>query len=135
MQIKSILKPEGSVVSGIAVSGGVLAIYALMCGPVVQAHASDANHPANCSSRKKAAAVAFLFVATMTTLTKDANVGILGWGTQIVSDISYQHAIMADPVTGKIQNPAESAYVEAQYSVPLTAQGLNSDGQPALQAA
>jgi hypothetical protein len=126
MNIKSILKPEGSVVSGMAVSGGVLAIYAMQLGPVTQAHASDANHPVNESSRKKAAVMSFLFVATLTVLTKDANVGILGWGTQVAADISYRHAIMADPTTGAMVNPGESAYLPAGNSVPLQSQGQSA---------
>jgi hypothetical protein len=129
MNVKSILKPEGSVVSGMAVSGGVLAIYALQLGPVNQSHASDPNHPVNESSRKKAAVMSFLFVAALTVITKDANVGILGWGTQVAADVCYRHAIMVDPVTGQMVNPGESAYLPAANTVPL-----QSQGQSAIQA-
>jgi hypothetical protein len=109
MDIRSRLKPEGSITSGIAVAGSVFAIYSLGCGSMAEAHNSDANHPALASARKKAALSSFLFVSAMTLITKDANVGILGYSTMIAMDVSYQHAIMADPSSGIAQAPDETS--------------------------
>jgi hypothetical protein len=123
MEIKSVLKPEGSVVSGIAVAGSVIGIYALGLGTVAQAHASDANHISLESSRKKVAITSFIFVSTVTLLTRDANVGILGYGTMIAADIHFRHAIMANPDTGAVEAPGETAYLPAANVTPIRQQG------------
>lgn len=120
--IKSVLKPEGSIVAGIAVSGSVVALYSMGCGSMASAHYSDANQMSLENSRKKCAATAFVFVAALTVLTKDANVGILGFSTIVAMDLSYRHAIMADPATGVVQPPAESTYAPAENVTPLYAQ-------------
>lgn len=126
MQIKSILRPEGSVLSGVAVAGSVIAIYSLDCGNVSNAHFTEANHPSLESSRKKAAITAFIFVSAITLLSRDANTGILGYGTMIAADIHYRTAIMADPSTGRMQPEGEAAYAEAQNVVPMYDQGQNA---------
>jgi|SRR5450755_3312351 hypothetical protein len=123
MNIRSTLSPEGSVVSGLAVAGSVYAIYQLDIGPVSQAAASDANHPVLESSRKKAGYTAFVLVAGMTIISKDANVGILGFASIIAMEAHYRHAIMADPATGIIQPPAGTAYQPAGNVVPFAQQG------------
>lgn len=129
MQFKSILKPEGSVVSGIAVAGGVWAIYNMNIGPVSQAHASDANHGSNESSRKKAGYIAFVFVSAITLITRDSNVGLLGYGSIIAMDIQYRHAIMANPANGEMQPPAGSGYTPAGGSVvDFSNAGANAPG-------
>ena len=119
MEIKSILKPEGSVVSGIATVGAVFAIYNMDCGNVSMIAASDANHPTLETCRKKAGYTAFALVSVITLLTKDANVGILGYASIIAAEAHYRQAIMADPVTGAMQPPAETAYDSAQNVTPL----------------
>lgn len=123
MQFKSVLKPEGSVVSGIAVAGSVYAIYALHVGNIASAHASDSNHLSLESSRKKAGYTSFLFVSAITLITRDTNVGILGFGSIVVMELSARHAIMADPFTGKMQSPAETTYAQAENVVPIDQQG------------
>jgi hypothetical protein len=134
MKIKSILQPQGSVISGVAVAGSVFAIYSLECGTIGEAHFSDANHGSLQSCRKKAAYTAFAFVSAVTLLTRDANVGVLGFGTMIAMDLQYRHAIMVDPSTGVMQAPAESeasSYTPAQNVVPIGAQGAPFDASAA----
>ena len=126
MEIKSILKPEGSVVSGIAVAGSVWAIYNQHVGSVAEAHASDANHPVLESSRKKAAFQSFLLVSAITLITRDGNVGVLGYGAIIAMELSYRHAIMANPETGTMQAPVGSLYQAADTTVAPQNQGQNS---------
>jgi hypothetical protein len=127
MAWRSILKPSDSVVMSAATVGGVFAVYQLHLGNVNQAHATDANHPANETSRKKAGYTALAFVAGLTLITKDANVGILGGGTIIAMELSYRHAIMAAPVTGQIVAPDASQYTPPGasnvYPMPSTAAG------------
>jgi len=113
MQFKSILKPEGSVVSGVALAGGVWAIYSMNVGNVSTAHASDANHMSLESSRKKAGYMSFIFVAGITLITRDANVGLLGFGSIVAMELNYRHAIMADSTTGQMVPPAGSGYTPA----------------------
>lgn len=123
MKLKSVLSPEGSIVSGIAVAGSVYAIYNLDVGPVSMAAASSANHPTLESSRKKAGYTSFVLVSALTILTRDANVGILGFASIIAMESHYRHAIMADPVTGRMQPPSETDYTPAENVVPLNLQG------------
>jgi len=123
MQFKSVLKPEGSVMAGLAVAGSVYALYNLDLGPVASAQASDANHPALESSRKKAGYTAFTFVSAVGLLTKDANILTLGFASIIAMEIHYRHAIMASPATGTIVPPSEDSYAPAQNVVPLVSQG------------
>lgn len=123
---KSILKPEGSVVAGLAVVGAVVGVYQLSVGTVSQAHATEANHPALESSRKKAGYSALVLVAVLTLITRDANIGILGFGSIVAMEIAYRHGIMANPLTGKMENPnpaAGSPYEPAQNVIPLVQQG------------
>jgi hypothetical protein len=119
---KSILKPEGSVVAGIATVAVVFGIYQLSLGSVAQAQATDPNHPVLESARRKAGYTAGVFVAALTLLTKDANVGILGGGTIIAMELAYRHGIMAHPDSGKIVAPnAAVAYEPAEnvYAFPM----------------
>jgi hypothetical protein len=96
--------------AGVAVAGSVFAIYQLNMGDVVTARATEANHPVLESGRKKAGYTAAIFVAGMTLLTRDANVGILGSFSIIAMEINARHAIMGHPVTGKMVPPDDSAY-------------------------
>lgn len=114
MNFRSILKPEGSVVAGLSVVGLVYATYQLDVGSVSSAYATDANHPALESSRRKAGYTAFLAVAGLTLITKDANVGILGFSSIVAMELHYRHAIMASPVTGRIVPPNPGQYQPAQ---------------------
>ena len=122
-KFKSVLSPEGSVVSGIAIAGLVYSVYQLEVGPVSSVQASDANHSTLESTRKKAGYTAFVLVGGLTLITRDANVGILGFASIVAMEASYRHAIMSDPMTGTMQPPSESAYAPAENVVPLAAQG------------
>lgn len=112
-QFKSILKPEGSVISGVALAGSVWAIYNMNVGPVSTAHASDPNHNSLESSRKKAGYMSFIFVAGVTLITRDANVGLLGFASIVAMELNYRHAIMSDSNTGKMVPPAGAGYTPA----------------------
>lgn len=112
-EFKSILKPENSVVAGIATAGSVWAIYQMNVGSMNTVHASDANHPANESSRKKAGYASFIFVSALVLITRDANVGLLGYATIIAVDASTRHAIMANPNTGQMEPPGGGMGYEA----------------------
>lgn len=124
MEIRSVFrKPDASITTALAVAGSVYAIYNLNCGPVSEAHASDPNHPVLETCRKKAACESFIMVSGLLLITRDANVGTLGYAGIIAMEASYRHAIMADPVTGKMQPPAPTSYAPAENVVPFAQQG------------
>jgi hypothetical protein len=124
MTVRSVLKPEGSTVAGLATIGAVFAIYQLNVGNVSQAAATDANHPALAGSRKKAGYTALALVASLSLITRDANVAILGGGAIIAMELSYRHGIMANPQDQKLQNPnPATAYEPAENVIPFSYQG------------
>lgn len=125
---KSVLKPEGSTMAAIATAGSVFAVYQLDVGSVSNAHASDANHPALESARKKAGWTSFVLVAGLTLITRDGNVGILGFGTILAMEIHYKHAIMANPATGRIEAPSPQAYQPAHDSTVIPFDATGTDG-------
>lgn len=129
MEIKSVLKPEGSVMSGMATVGLVVAIYSIAGGSLAEIHASDAYHPANEASRKKAAWIAFGAVSALTLITRDGNVGVLGYSTIIGMDLAHRHASATNPLTGKMQAPVEALYQAAQNTTIPAQQGQSAHTQ------
>ncbi len=113
MNIRSVLKPEGSVMAALAVSGSVYAIYNLSIGSIAQAHATGPNNPSLESSRKKAGYTSFVLVSALLLITRDGNVGVLGYASIAAMEAHYRHAIMASPATGKVIAPAAAEYVPA----------------------
>lgn len=107
---RSILKPSESTMASAATVGFVIAVYQMNLGTGAQVHATDANHPVLESSRKKAGYTALAGVAALTLLTKDVNIGILGGGTIIAMELTNRHAIMANPITGKMESPTSQVY-------------------------
>ena len=123
MSMKSILRPEGSIVAGLAVVGLVYGIYQLELGSVAEAGASTANHPILETSRKKAGWSSLVAVFGVALLARDPNIVILGGSAVIAMELSYRHAIMQDPQTGQLVHPGGSAYMPAQNVVPMNLQG------------
>lgn len=113
MEFKSYLKPEGSLMAGLAVVGSVYAIYQLNLGSTAQVQMTDANHPIAETSRKKAGYEAAVLVAGIGLIARDANIIILGAGTIIAMELSYRHAIMAHPQTGQMVPPGDNTYAPA----------------------
>ena len=117
MAFKSYLKPEGSIVAGLAVMGAVFAIYQLNLGPAVQVQMTEANHPVAETNRKKSGYQAAILVAAVGLIAKDANIIILGSASIIGMELSYRHAVMSHPETGVMQPPSESTYAPAGQAV------------------
>ncbi|SRR6266487_2944849 len=99
---KSILKPEGSVVAGIATGALVIAIYGMNVGNVVQVHMTPAHDRNVAASRRKAAIQAVAAVSAVSLLTKDATIFILGGGITVLLDWHVRHASAAAPDTGEL---------------------------------
>lgn len=123
MAWKSMLKPEGSIVAGVAVMGAVYATYQMNMGSLSQAQASDSNHPVLESSRKKAGYTSLILVAGIGLVAKDANIIILGSATIVALELMARHSIMSDPQTGVMQPPTSATYEPAQnvYQMDQTA--------------
>lgn len=116
---RSILKPDQSVMAALATAAVVYSVYQLDIGTVANAQATDANHPALESAKKKAGYTALALVAGLTLITKDGNVGVIGFGSIIAMELHYRHAIMSSPETGRIQPPAASQYQPAENVIPM----------------
>ena len=124
MTWKSILKPEASTMAGIATVAAVAGVYQLSLGPISQAQATDPNHPVLESSRKKAGLSSMVLVSGLFLITKDFNLAILGGATIIALELVYRHGIMADPMSGRMQNPSPAtAYEPAENVIPMYTQG------------
>lgn len=113
MSFKSVLKPEDSIVAGLATAALVIGVYQGNLGTVASVHATDANHPTLETSRKKAGYTALVAVAGVSLLARDPNIAILGGATIIALELHYRHAIMADSNTGIIVPPGPAGYQPA----------------------
>lgn len=106
MAIKSILKPEGSVLMGGVTVIMVIALYgkSLPSGAVMQAtRANDQNIEA---ARKKATWTSVGLVSIISLLTRDANIFILGGLTTVALDFHARHANASAPDTGMLVSEA-----------------------------
>jgi hypothetical protein len=101
----SILKPENSLVAGMAVVGLVIANYNLHNGSVAGAAASDAWDTRLVSSNQKAGWTSLVAVSGIALIAKDANIFILGCAAIIAMHSSALHAIAVHPQTGQLQAP------------------------------
>jgi hypothetical protein len=105
MAWKSILKPQESIVSGIATGVLVYAVYERALPNAATMHATKANDKNIEAGRKKASWTAAGVVAAISLLTRDANVFILGGAVLIALDAQARHANATSPTTGQLVAP------------------------------
>jgi hypothetical protein len=98
----SILKPENSLIAGMAVVGLVVANYNLHNGTAASCAASDSWEPNLKTSNSKAGYTSLVMVAGISLLAKDANIFILGCAAIIAMHSSYIHSIAVEPKTGAL---------------------------------
>lgn len=103
---KSILKPEGSIVAGIATAALVVTIYQMNVGNVVQVHMTPSHDINVAASRKKAAVQSVAAVSAISLLTKDVTIFILGGGLVFLIDWHVRHASASAPDTGQLVSNA-----------------------------
>lgn len=117
-EIKSILKPENSLVAGMAVVGLVIANYNLHNGTAAGASATGpAWNPTLVTSNKKAGYTSLAAVAGISLIAHDANIFILGCAAIIAMHSTYLHSIAVEPQLNQMVAPnATSAYQPAQLS-------------------
>jgi hypothetical protein len=115
MATGSVLKPEGSMIAGLAVVGLVIANYNLQNGSASSVALSPANDATLTTTNKKAGWTAIVMVSGVALLARDANVFILGMAAVIAMHSSYLHSIATSPSVNAIVSGPETAgaYVPA----------------------
>jgi hypothetical protein len=106
MPIKSVLKPEGSVIMGAATAVMIWGVYDRSLPDAATMHATapyDINLEAG---RKKAVWTSAALLGAVSLLTRDVNVFILGGATLIALDLHARTAISSSPETGRLVSPA-----------------------------
>ena len=126
---KSVLKPEGSMMAGIATGALVYGIYSMNLGNLAQIHATPSGDGNARASRKKAAIEAVTAVAAISLLAKDVNVFILGGAITVLLDWHARHAVESHPDTGQLADntgyvPAEQAYPVQEQAQPMDTQDV-----------
>lgn len=102
MEFKSILKPDGSIALGIATAITVYAVYDRSLPDAATMHATDAGDINIEAGRKKATMTATAVLGTVTLLTRDINVFILGGVVLFALDFHARHANATNPQTGNL---------------------------------
>lgn len=127
MAVSSILKPEGSIVAGLATMGLVYGIYQTNLGPAAVAHATmpGTDTAILATERRKSGWTALVAVAGISLLAKDPTIAILGGATIMALEVHYRHAIMSNPATGHVEVPGPASYQPAQAVVPAGLQGAS----------
>lgn len=122
---KSVLKPEGSIVAGIATAALVYGVYTANIGNVATLHASPAGDNNGRAARRKAAIESVTVVSAISLLAKDVTIFILGGMVVVLLDWHARHAVEAHPETGQLAD--NSGYVPAEQAVPMADQGVSED--------
>lgn len=122
---KSVLKPEGSMMAGIATGALVYGIYSMNLGNLATIHSTPAGDGNARATRKKAAIQSVAAVAAISLLARDVNIFILGGGITILLDWHARHAVESHPDTGQLAD--NGGYVPAEQSVPLASQAPAMD--------
>lgn len=102
MQWKPVLKPEGSIVAGIAVMGIVYAVYSHALPSQAEIHATDPHDKNVESGRKKAIITSAAIIGGISLVAKDTRIFILGSFTAVALDFQARHANAVSPSTGQL---------------------------------
>jgi hypothetical protein len=105
-EIKSILKPENSLIAGLAVVALVIANYNLHNGTAASAAATGSWDPHLKTSNQKAGWTSLVLVSGLALVAKDANIFILGCATIIAEHSSFIHSIAVEPQLGAMAMPS-----------------------------
>lgn len=123
--VKSVLKPEGSIVAGIATVGVVYGIFATHVGTGSEVGMSPPNHPQIAGNVRTAGMVSLVAVGGISLLAKDVNIWILGMAAVFALSAHYQHQNGKNPQTGMFEVlGGANAYQPAQYSAEASLQAV-----------
>lgn len=127
--IKPRLSGENSIIMAAAAAGLVVGIYSAKLGPVADAHTTPANDGNMNAAIKKAGYTATVTVAALALLAQDPNIVIIGGLAIVLEELTYRHAIMANPNNGQIQlTPA--SYAPAGGTEPVGSTALQTYAGP-----
>lgn len=98
----SILKPEGSIMAGLAVGAVVFSVYSNATPPIADIRASQPNDTHIASSRKQAAIMSAGLVGAIALIAKDPTIFILGGAVIVGMDWWTRHANATSPKTGQL---------------------------------
>lgn len=100
---KTMLKPNESVMAGLATAGFVYGVYQINMPSMTEVHGAQPHNNSVASSQKKAMWGSIATIGGMFLLTKDATVFTMGALMFLYEEWGYRHANAVHPVTGKIQ--------------------------------
>lgn len=96
------LRPEISLLGGLAVGGVVYATYQVMLPPAADVKTVESNNRDIASSERTATWVSAGIVSGISLLTKDPGIFIIGGAFVILLSYVYKHADQVSPLTGKV---------------------------------
>jgi hypothetical protein len=103
------LKPNESLITGLAVATVVYAVYEHTLPSVADTQASSPNSPTLDKSRKVATWTAAGIVAGVSLLAKDPTIFVIGGTVLVALDFSHRHANSVNPDTQKITAAGSSS--------------------------
>ncbi|MGO9220552.1 MAG: hypothetical protein ACLP5E_22750 [Streptosporangiaceae bacterium] len=109
MSLKSVLKPDSSVMVGLAEAAAVYVIYQALLPNHSDISAAPAHDSTVETQRKKAAWSAAGVLGFIFLLTRDLNSFLIGGLALTGIDISAKHSNGVNPATGKLQAAPGSA--------------------------
>lgn len=102
ISFKSILKPNESVMAGVATAAFVYGIYQVSMPSMTEVHGAQPHNGSVASSQKKAMWASAAAVGGLFMLTKDATVFTFGSLMFLYEEWGYRHANAVDSSTGKV---------------------------------
>lgn len=103
MSLKSVLKPDASVLVGLANAAIVVAIYQGSLPPNADIRVGTKPHDQNIDSSRKAAAwKAAAVLGLVFLMTRDVNSALIGGAVLAAEDYHVKHSNGIDPKSGKL---------------------------------
>lgn len=103
------LKPESSVMIGLATAALVWSIYSNATPSIADIRVAAPGDPDVSSSRAAATRTAAFAVSGISLIAKDPGIFIIGGAMVIAADFLHRHANMVNPETGRMQLPGMKA--------------------------
>lgn len=127
---KSILKPDQSVMVGIASMAVVYGLYQVSVPNMTEVHGAKPHNASVASSQRKAMWGSAATVGALFLLTKDATVFTLGGLMFLYEEWSYRHANSVHPMSGQVQplGPSSRDSMDMGYETPDSTQDANPYG-------
>lgn len=103
--LNSVLKPESSVLTGLAEGAAIVAIYTMTLPNTTDVRAAAPHNTDVEAARKRAAWTSGAVLGVVFLLTRDVNSFLLGGAVLAGIDFHYKHADAVSPATGKMTTP------------------------------